>query len=58
MDDIKERLRDIKKSIENENISYGEIVFLADHKEEVLESRDIELAQWAGIDEEEYQNYA
>lgn len=47
-------LESIKKSIENENISYDEIFWLQSHRKEVLESNDIILAEWAGISEEEW----
>lgn len=49
-------LQSIKKSIKNENISYGEIAWLNNHKDEVKKSGDIELAQWAGISENEWNN--
>ena len=45
------KLMEIKKSIQNENISYSEIVYLQAHKPEIKAIDDIELAQWAGIDE-------
>lgn len=47
-------LRSIKKSIKNENVSWGELSYLEDHKKEILNSGDIELAQWAGISEDEW----
>lgn len=47
-------LKSIKKSIVDENISYGEIIWLQNHKQEVLDSDDMILAQWAGISEEEW----
>lgn len=49
-----EELNRIRKSIENEDISYGEIVFLSEHQKEVLKTGDIVLAEWAGIPEEEF----
>ena len=47
-------LMSIKESIQNQNISYGEIAYLLDHKAEIKAIGDIELAQWAGMSEEEY----
>lgn len=47
-------LMSIKESIQEQNISYGEIVYLQDHKAEIKAIGDIELAQWAGMSEEEY----
>lgn len=44
----------IRESIENENISWGEIVWLQSHQEEVKVFGDELLAQWAGISEEEW----
>jgi hypothetical protein len=44
----------IKESIHEQNISYGEIAYLQDHKAEIKAIDDIELAQWAGISEEEW----
>lgn len=45
-------LKQIKKSIENECISYDEIFYLENHQKEVLATGDILLCQWAGITEE------
>ena len=45
-------LLDIKTSIEKENVSYGEISYLQNHQEEILELGDVVLAEWAGIPEE------
>ena len=47
-------LKEIKKSIEREEVSWGEIAFLQNHKQEVLEFGDMGLAEWAGITEEEW----
>lgn len=47
-------LNNIRKSIENECISYAEIVYLEEHKAEIKAIRDIELAQWAGMSEIEF----
>lgn len=51
---MEKELQEIKKSIQNECISQGEIAYLESHKQEVLATGDIELCQWAGITEEEY----
>lgn len=55
---IIEEIKEIKKSIENENVSYGEIAFLENHKEEIKEffADDVELWQWAGISGTEWLN--
>ena len=50
-------LNSIRKSIANENVSWGELAWLEDNKDKVLASGDIELAQWAGIPEEEFNSY-
>ena len=50
-------LKSIKKSIKNENISWGEIAYLESHQKDVLKSGDIELAQWANISEERWNKY-
>lgn len=47
-------LMSIKESIKNENISYGEIAYLQDHKAEIKAINDIELAQWSGMTEQEW----
>ena len=47
-------INSIKKSIQNNNISYGEIAWLQNHQKEVKKTGDIELAQWAGISESEW----
>lgn len=51
---MENKLEEIKESIQDECISQGEIAYLESHKQEVLDSGDIELCQWAGITEEEY----
>lgn len=53
---MEKELQEIKKSIQGECISQGEIAYLESHKQEVLDTCDIELCQWAGITEEEYNN--
>ena len=52
---ILEQLNNIKEEIEKESISYGEIAYLESHKQEVLETGDIVLAQWSGISEAEWE---
>lgn len=47
-------LMNIKTSIRNQNISYSEIAYLQSHKKEIIAMDDIELAQWAGISEDEW----
>ena len=47
-------LMSIKESIQEQNISYGEIIYLQDHKAEIKALNDIELAQWAGMSEKEF----
>lgn len=46
------RLEEIRQSIKNENISYGEIAELQELKDQIDPS-DIELLQWAGVKEVE-----
>jgi hypothetical protein len=48
------KLLEIKKSIIKECVSYEELSYLQDHKQQVLNTGDAELCQWAGITEEEY----
>jgi transcriptional regulator with XRE-family HTH domain len=54
--ELQEELIRIGKAIEEGNCSYGELAFLQDHKQEVLEIGDIRLCEQAGITEEEYNN--
>lgn len=51
---MKTILTEIRESIENESISYGEIAFLQEHQQEVKElfPDDLVLWEWAGIPEE------
>ena len=51
---VLEELNSIKKSIENESVSYGELAYLESHKQDILELGDIVLAQWGGISEVEW----
>jgi len=46
--DIKERLEYLRKQIENENISYGEIAELQGLKE-YIDKDDVLLLEWAGV---------
>lgn len=48
---IQERLEEIRQSIRNENISYGEIAELQELIDEI-ETHDVELLQWAGAEEQ------
>ncbi len=50
-----ERLKEIRRAIEDESASYDDIAYLNAHQEDVIESGDIVLAQWAGIPEDEWQ---
>lgn len=52
--ELQEELIRIGKAIEEGNCSYGELSFLQDHKQEVLEMGDIRLCEQAGITEEEF----
>lgn len=44
-------LEEIKKNIEKESVSYGELVYLQEHKEDVRKTGDMLLMQWADIEE-------
>ena len=48
---IKKRLEEIRKSIKEESVSYGEIVELQTLKK-YISKNDIELLQWAGVPED------
>lgn len=53
---VLEELNRLKEVIENEEgISYSEIAYLQDHKEEVLSLGDVRLCEWAGITEAEWE---
>lgn len=52
--EVKKELETIKKNIEAECVSRGEIAYLEDHREDIMELQDIVLAQWSGITEEEF----
>lgn len=47
-------IEDIRKSIEDECVSYDEIAWLQEHQDEVLKTGDPVLCEWAGIPEEKY----
>ncbi len=47
---IKKNFEKIRKSIEFENISYGEIVYLQNNIEHI-DKNDITLLEWAGVEE-------
>ena len=51
---VLEQLNSIREEIEKESVSYGEIAYLESHRQEVLDTGDITLMQWAGISEDEY----
>ena len=53
---VKNELQQILQAIKNENISWGEIVFLQAHKREIKKyfPNEPELWQWAGIPESQY----
>jgi hypothetical protein len=50
MNNIKERLEYLKKQIENENISYGEIAELQSLAK-YIDRGDTTLLEWAGVPE-------
>lgn len=47
---IKDKLEQIRKSIQAENISYSEIVELQELAQ-YIDDGDVELLQWAGVKE-------
>ena len=47
---IKKNFEKIRKSIESENISYGEIAYLQNNIEHI-DKNDITLLEWAGVEE-------
>ena len=51
-----ERIAQIYRAIQAEEVDTDEIIWLQDHKHEVLATNDPTLCQWAGITEEEYNN--
>lgn len=54
---VREIIEGIRDDIENECVSYGGIIYLQAHQDEVLEMGDPVLAEWAGIPEEKFNNY-
>lgn len=50
-------LVEIKEAIEKEQVSYGELCWLQEHKDLVKKCGVIELASWAGIPEEEWEDF-
>ena len=51
---MNKELQEILNSIENEDVSYSEIAYLQSHKQEVLNTGNAILCEWARITEEEY----
>lgn len=51
LESIKKQLSSIRKAIEDENVSYGEIVFLQAHVKYIPKD-DILLLEWAGVEEQ------
>lgn len=53
---IKTRLKLIRKAIEQEKVSMGDVAFLTAHQTEIKEyfPDDVVLWEWAGIPEEEW----
>ena len=50
MKGIKKRLKEIRNEIQNERISYGEIQYLQ-NLVHYIDKDDVELLQWAGVEE-------
>ena len=50
LESIKEQLSSIRKAIENENVSYGEIFFLQEYVKYIPKD-DTLLLEWAGVEE-------
>ena len=51
----KSRLEQIRTGIENECVSYNEILFLQNNTSHIDEN-DVLLLEWAGVDENYYEN--
>ena len=49
---IRAELKRIKREIQLERVSYGELAFIQNHTAEILKMGDILLAEWAGIPED------
>lgn len=57
-EEVFEELKEIKKDLESDkDLAMSQVVYLQSHKDEVLEFGDIELAQAANIEEEEWDAY-
>ena len=54
---VQKEIKRLAKMIENEEqLSYGELLFLQSHKRAIYNTGDIRLCEWAGITEDEYNN--
>ena len=53
----REALEHIKRNIQNETVSFDEIIYLQSHIDAIFILKDAELAQWAGLDEQGFQRY-
>ena len=51
LESIKKQLSSIRKAIEDESVSYGEIAFLQEHVKYIPKD-DILLLEWAGVEEQ------
>lgn len=49
-----DRIQEIRSSIENEDISWEELLFLQQHQDIIKTLGDPVLAEWAGIPEKEF----
>ena len=54
---IKQQLEEIRREIDAERVSMGEVMFLRAHWREIYQMGDIVLAQWADIPEWRWQKY-
>lgn len=53
----REALEHIKRNIQDETVSFDEIIYLQSHIDAIFILKDTELAQWAGLDEQGFQKY-
>lgn len=54
---LEEVLNDLRQAIKEERISYGEIALLQTLGDEgLIPDHDLDLLQWAGVEEEEVQS--
>lgn len=53
----REALEHIKRNIQDETVSFDEIIYLQSHIDAIFILKDAELAQWAGLDEQGFQKY-